>query len=223
MLQHPCFLERPLWTCWKHVTLHELYFSRGKKTEFADKSPHDIEKSDLGFLVNQGFLDLFNTFFSHCNTEESGCDFLVDSGFLEVPSTVDNSATGKMPVYVYNFLHVIYEGPTPTKCLGHDSSTSCVFKRCRKNQKESEIIPYSDLFSIERCVLKIQYTQQFRKCISDFSWLEFRMATIAWDGWKCCWVRTQIQKKRISWSGECGRNWATFEEIERPYYGKIAL
>ena len=36
-------------------------FLEEKKTEFADKSPHDIENSDLDFLVNPGFLDLFKT------------------------------------------------------------------------------------------------------------------------------------------------------------------
>ena len=35
-------------------------------------------------------------------------------GFSEVPSTVDNSATVKMPVYAYNFLNV-HEGPTPVQ------------------------------------------------------------------------------------------------------------
>ena len=62
-----------------------------KKSDFASKFSHKIERQDSAFLVALGFLELFNIV-QHCNTEESDCDFLVGPSFLEV----DNSATGKL-------------------------------------------------------------------------------------------------------------------------------
>ena len=91
-----------------------------------------------------------------------------------------------------------------------------VFKKSRKNQKKYHRIPYSDSFS--------SHSNSESLSVISFD-LNFEWQLLHGMAGDVVSMRTQIEKfeniefyERWMWE-----KWATFEEIERPYCGKIAL